>query len=93
MFLISDFSQNRKIAKLKAPPKFPVIRYVPIPLALAESSGIPINGQKSNTTKSLKTRYKDATPQVFLKTIPDGWVAKGVMVKGMFILNTTPLEP
>ena len=39
-------------------------QYVPIPLALADSSGIPIKGQKSNTIKVLKNSYKDATPQV-----------------------------
>ena len=66
-------------------------QYVPIPLALADSSGIPIKGQKSNTTKSLKTRYKDATPQVFLNTMPGMWVAECVIVEGMFMLNTTPL--
>ena len=64
-------------------------KYVTIPLALAESSGIPIKGQKSNTTKSLKARYKDATPQVFLNTMPDMWVAECVIVEGMFMLNIT----
>lgn len=29
-------------------------QYVPIPLALADSNGLPLKGQKSNTTKSLK---------------------------------------
>ena len=46
-------------------------QYVPIPLALADSSGLPIKGQKSNTTKSFKPRYKDATPKVFLNALPD----------------------
>ena len=32
-------------------------QFVPIPLALADSSGIPLKGQKSNTTKALKARY------------------------------------
>ena len=40
-------------------------QFVPIPLALADSNGIPLKGQKSNTTKALKARYKDATPNVF----------------------------
>ena len=51
----------------------------------------PNNGQKSNTTKVLKNRYKDATPQVFLNTLPDSWVPGSVIVEGMFNLNTTPL--
>lgn len=46
---------------------------------------------KSNTTKSLKVRYKDTTPQVFLNTMPDMWVAECVIVEGMFMINTTPL--
>ena len=66
-------------------------QYVPIPLALAESSGIPIKGRKSTTTKSLKTNYKDATPQVLLNTMPDMWVAECVIGEGMFMLTTTPL--
>ena len=66
-------------------------QYVPIPLALAESSGIPIKGQKSNTTKILKARYKDATPQVFVNTLPTTWVAECVIVEGMFMVNRTPI--
>ena len=66
-------------------------QYIPIPLALADSNGIPLKGQKSNTTKALKMRYKDAIPQVFLNTLPEQWVPGCVIVEGMFMLNTTPL--
>ena len=40
-------------------------QYIPLPLALASNDGSPLKGQKSNTTKALKGRYKDATPKVF----------------------------
>ena len=48
-------------------------QYIPIPLALADSNGYPIKGQKSNTTKALKSRYKDAQPAVFLNKLPKAW--------------------
>lgn len=66
-------------------------QFVPIPLALADSNGIPLKGQKSNTTKALKARYKDATPNIFLNELPRGWIPQCVMLEGMFMLNTTPL--
>ena len=66
-------------------------QYVPLPLALAESNGMPIKGQKNNTTKALKARYKDASPPVFLNALPRTWVPECVMVEGMFMLNTSPL--
>lgn len=66
-------------------------QYMPIPLALADSSGTPLKGQKSNTTKALKTRYKDARPQVFLNNLPPGWNPDCCLLEGMFMLNTSPL--
>ena len=66
-------------------------QYVPIPLALADSNGMPIKGQKSNATKALKSRYKDAKPKVFSNSLPKGWVAGCVIVEGMIMVNTTPL--
>ena len=66
-------------------------QYVPIPLALADSNGMPIKGQKSNVTKALKSRYKDAKPKVFSNSLPEGWVAGCVIVEGMIMVNTTPL--
>lgn len=67
------------------------MQFVPIPLALADSNGIPLKGQKSNTTKALKARYKDASPNIFLNELPPGWIPECVMLEGMFMLNTTPL--
>ena len=66
-------------------------QYVPIPLALVDSNGMPIKRQKSNATKALKSRYKDAKPKVFSNSLPEGWVAGSVIVEGMIMVNTTPL--
>ena len=52
---------------------------------------MPIKGQKSNATKALKNRYKDAKPKVFSNSLPEGWVAECVIVEGMIMVNTTPL--
>lgn len=60
-------------------------QYVPIPLAIAENSGVPTKGQKSNATKSLKLRYKETTPTVFYSTLPHMWIAECVIVEGMFM--------
>ncbi len=66
-------------------------QYIPIPLALADSSGCPLKGQKSNSTKAIKTRYKDARPLAILNNLPHGWIPDCCMLEGMFMLNTTPL--
>ena len=66
-------------------------QFVPIPLALADSNGIPLKGKKSNTTKALKARYKDASPNIFLNELPCGWIPEYIMLEGIFTLNTTPL--
>ena len=48
-------------------------QYVPIPLALADSNGMPIKGQKSNATKALKSHYKDAKEgMIMVNTTPLG---------------------
>ena len=65
--------------------------YIPLPLALASNDGSPLKGQKSNTTKALKGRYKDATPPVFTNSLLSDWIPELVILEGMFMLNTTPL--
>ena len=48
-------------------------QYVPIPIALADSNGMPRKGQKSNATKALKSRYKDAKEgMIMVNTTPLG---------------------
>ena len=90
--ILSTDSQTKKsIANVEAQ-KHLIVSKALFPLALADSSGLPIKGQKSNTTKSFKARYKDATPKVFLNALPDMWVPGCVIVEGMFMLNTTPLS-
>ena len=64
-------------------------QYVPIPLALVDSNGMPIKQQESNATKALKSRYKDAKPKVFSNSLPEGWVAGSVIVEVMIMVNTT----
>ena len=66
-------------------------QYIPLPLALASNDGSPLKGQKSNTTKALKGRYKDATPPVFTNSLLSDWIPELVILEGMFMLNTTPL--
>ena len=66
-------------------------QYIPVPLALADNAGIPLKGQKSNTTKVIKTRYKDSYPPVILNSLPQGWIPETCMLEGMFMLNTSPL--
>ena len=66
-------------------------QYIHIPLALADSSEYPIKGQKSNTTKALKSHYKDAQPAVFLNKLPKAWTPGCVVIEGMFMINTRPL--
>ncbi len=43
------------------------------PLALCDSEGNLIKGQKSYSTRSFESRYKDAYPQVITTEIPSRW--------------------
>ena len=63
---------------------------IELPLALCDHEGTPLKGQKSNTTKYLETRYKHSQPPVFLTELP--WKPEAVIIEGMFIINTTPLN-
>ena len=62
---------------------------IELPLALCDNTGNPIKGQKSYSTHFLECRYKEATSQVFLPSLP--WRPECCMLEGMFIINTTPL--
>ena len=64
---------------------------IQLPLALCDHEGQQNKGQKSYTTKSLETRYKDTTPSLFTSDIPHGWQPKCVLLEGMFLINTKPL--
>ena len=71
------------------PVERPGEQLIELPLALCDSTGNPIKGQKSYTTHYLQCRYKDATPQVFLTNTP--WRPECYVLEGMFLINTTPL--
>ncbi len=62
---------------------------IQFPLAISDNSGNPLKGQKSYTTRSLESRYKDANPQVFVPMLP--WRPQCSVLEGMFLINTTPL--
>ena len=59
---------------------------IELPLAISDSDGKPLKGQKSYTTKTLESRYKDP---VFTSELP--WRPQCCLVEGMFLINTTPL--
>ena len=69
----------------------PEEQLVQLPLALCTNDGNPLTGQKSYTTKSLESRYKNASPPIFAMELPSGWVPECVLMDGMFLINTTPL--
>ena len=71
------------------PVERPGEQLIELPLALCDSAGNPIKGQKSYTTHYLESRYKETIPQVFLTSIP--WRPECCVLEGMFIINTTPL--
>ena len=60
-----------------------------LPLAIADSDGNPLKGQKSYATRSLQSRYKTASPPVFPQEFP--WKPQCCLVEGMFLINTIPL--
>ena len=66
-------------------------QYIQLPLALANSDGTPLKGQKSYATKALKNRYKNSTPPVILNCLLSGWTPECCILEGMFMLNTQPL--
>ena len=59
-----------------------------LPLALCDSDGKPVKGQKSSITKTYEFRYKH-NPLVFAREL--AWVPECVLLEGMIIINTTPL--
>ena len=61
---------------------------IELPLAISDSEGNPIKGQKAMRL-TLESRYKDAKPNVFLRDMP--WRPECCMLEGMFRINTTPV--
>ena len=72
-----------------APIDGPLEQLIEYPMAISDSEGRPIKGQKSNITKVDETRYKSLNPPVFSSDLP--WVPETALLEGMMIINTTPL--
>ena len=71
------------------PVERPGEQLIELPLALCDSTGNPLKGQKSYTTHYLQCRYKETIPHVFLTNMP--WKPECCVLEGMFLINTTPL--
>ena len=54
---------------------------IEFPLAISDNTGNPLKGQKSYTTRSLESRYKEANPQVFVSTLPLADYARFLMTR------------
>ena len=60
------------------------------PLALCDNDGNLLKGQKSCSTHSLESIYKDASPPV-ITTHLSGWRPNTTIMEGIFLINTLPL--
>ena len=88
--IITAMKKKMQFSQRKGRPvERPGEQLIELPLALCDSTGNPIKGQKSYTTHYLQCRYKDATPQVFITNIT--WIPECCVLEGMFLINTTPL--
>jgi len=56
--------------------------------AICDPHGNPHKGQKSYMTKWLERWYKNVT----ISKLAAGWVPNAVVLEGMFLVNTTPLD-
>lgn len=63
-------------------------QFLELPRAIATKDGIPHKGQKISITKFYEKRYEDA----LLVQFPSGWVPHSVILKGMFLINATPIR-
>ena len=61
------------------------------PLSLCDNEGNPRKGQKSYSTHTLETRYKEASLPVFTNSLPTEWRPECTIMEGMFLINTLPL--
>ena len=62
-----------------------------LPLALCDHDGNLFKGQKSYTTSTLETMYKEATVPITTTYLPENWKPECTIIEGMFLINTTPL--
>lgn len=75
--------------RIGAPIEKPGEQLLELPLAIADSNGNTLKGQKSYTSQSLEARYKSATPVVFTRDL--SWTPDCIVIEGMFLINVTPL--
>ena len=65
-------------------------QYSVFPRALSDCNGNPHGGVKSTWTDKLRGRYKDG--DAFMERLPNGWSPSAVVIDGMFLINTNPLQ-
>ena len=59
------------------------------PFALSDNTANPLKGNKTYTTRSLQSRYEDASPPVIVTDYQ--WEPECTIMEGMSLINTTPL--
>lgn len=62
---------------------------IELPMALCDNQGVQHKGDKANTTRSLRLRYKDAPDTVFSSDLHSN--PECTLIEGMFLINTNPL--
>ena len=62
--------------------------FIPRPCALVWVEGLPTKGNKSKVTNFSETRYKQVG--VIVSAFPNSWTADLVILKGMFMTQTSP---
>ena len=65
-------------------------QYIELPRAICDTESAPIKGQKSTVTKFYQTRYKNSN--FITHCFESTWTAETVIIEGMFIINTKPLN-
>lgn len=58
-------------------------QYLELPRAIATETGIPNKGNKSLVTTFYRNRYDN----VFVNSLPAGWLPEIVILEGMFIIQ------
>ena len=63
-------------------------QFLELPRALCDSNGQPNKGQRSYSTKWLENRYQN----MFINCLPPGWKPDSILIDGMFLINSAPLN-
>ena len=62
---------------------------IELPMALCDTQGVQHKGDKANSTRALRLRYKNAPETVFSSELQSN--PKCTLIEGMFLINTNPL--